>query len=448
MLGQMVRYLCRFGAQKSNELAIKAAIKMLERECKVTLERLRETLLGGSKMQAFLLPEIWGKEWQRATFLHVLGNEISEGNAMSYNYGIFWAPNAPIVMTIIKEGLQQKNKKALYSGWLNWKKIHVNSLGALLQTPMWPYIQRRYHNLIPLWRTYALKGSGELNQFELRLIIRETEMIWPLVGDYLYRNLSVEMEDHPARFSPAERKTFQKKRAIWWKDRRPYAGIEAGLLERIELTYPTLWRNPPNLATAIFGLQVAEGLSGGKKPLTVLLDLVENSPDYWVRAYARRVAVQQIDFKKSGFKNYGTETYSLPEGKYRDKRLLWHVYGDGKSTLWFPYYSKKELNMILSVYEARLQRGRGREQLIMSDGKRGRPIDSESELEDELAEVRKRLIERNKHWNEMRRRIVPLKTTSEEFLTQLEFVFLHATRGYHPVDGRMYIPPPRRGTGL
>jgi len=358
-----------------------------------------------------------------------------------YNVSRCTPLTATLTMTIIRLGLDPatENRKPI-------ERIHAEAeqIAKQMREPLHDLLRQKYAAEIRLLREFIL--NGEKLGDEEKQTVKGLVNGYPVLMRCAVQELTAEQTGDSKRFTVPQRRSIELMEQNWLrvnektgkKDREVPAARDD-----IEKYYPCLWASTPEVAQTVFACEVAESLQEERELLSVLLRLCETSEDYWVRSYARRLAIQLIDFEGSGFKNYRTDIYELPQAKHGYNRLLWHAYDTEKSTLWFPYKGEKELEVILKVYRLRLRETSYIDMPpVMTTGRPPAGELTEQQITQEITGAQRLLKERNNDWRGIRVRIRGKRAASVELMTHVEMTFLHSLRKPYAEDERLYFDVP------
>jgi len=435
MAAQILRYLCIYAPAERADL-IEDGVERLWNMEKADIEEVWEQRVAEyvKDRQDDTQP------WQRGSdvsAVEVLARPLRGG----YDVSRCTPQTGTLTMGIIRLGLHPAagSRKLI-------ETIHADAgqIARHMRGPLQGLLKEKYGDEVRLLREFVLKR--EMLGSEERQKAGGLLNLCPVLMRCAVTELAAEQVGDPMRFTASQGRSIKLMEEKWLRvneetEKKPQRVPPTR--DDIEKSYPGLWASTPDLAQVIFACEAAEGLQEGRKLLSVLLDLCQDSDDYWVRACARRLAIQLIDLDGSGVKNYRTDIYQLPGAKHGYKRLLWHAYGNEKSTLWFPYRGEKELEAILEVYRLRLT-GTSYVDMppIMTSGRSAAGELTDQEITQEIARAQRLLKERNEDWREMRERIRLRRPTSVELMTHVEMTFLHSLRKPYPEDGRLYFDVP------
>lgn len=172
------------------------------------------------------------------------------------------------------------------------------------------------------------------------------------------------------------------------------------------------WQDSRDPQKVLFGIRYGKNLLAKKKPLESTWDLLERDEHYWVRLYARLLAIQLIDMSRSGFSNWHMKEPS-PDNKMK---VVDHFRSVEKpDILWFPVYDDKELNAVMEAWKFRLE-NRLKHPLLLD----------KNEQESDSERIRGLLKSRGHHWLDVKKRCVEQIYSDEEILEHLSMIL----RGY------------------
>jgi len=160
------------------------------------------------------------------------------------------------------------------------------------------------------------------------------------------------------------------------------------------------WRGNIDPQKELFGIRYSKGVLAEKAPLEIALGLVEGDEHYWVRLFARALAVRLIDMKKSGYSNWRLQERT-PGLKL--KTIDHFRFAEAPDILWFPVHDEDEMSAVLKVWDFRLKHGLAGKGELASDTKR----------------TRRFLEERNERWLEAKKRFASRALSDEEVLRHL-----------------------------
>jgi hypothetical protein len=188
--------------------------------------------------------------------------------------------------------------------------------------------------------------------------------------------------------------------------------------------YPEHWRGDYSAGKVLFACRLSKALLKGEDLLAVALDLAEQDEHYWVRVCARDLAIQITDMEKSGFAN--SRARESMAGRWCRREIDYDIFSPSDTALWFPYYDKPELDGILDIYRFKLKHlGQPGawiplKAIVLTSGEHPKGPLSDDQLEAEVGKAGKYLEDRNKRWQEPRKKIVPAKVSVDDVLRHCE----------------------------